>query len=150
MGLWVTLPPEPGESMLCAKTGAVLVPGTELALIGGILVLTDRRLYHGPLNTRLAGRLLSEGVDFAGPTGVGTGIGLIVDWANKARAVALADIATVEPVRRSSLCVTDRAGKSRTFGIARNWRTPVYSKHNPPHRDAMLDAIRRAAFGGTS
>lgn len=150
MKLWVTLPPEPGESILCVKTGAVLVPGTELALIGGILVLTDRRLYHGPLNTRLAGQLLSTGADLTGPTGVSTGIDLIVGWANKARTVALSDITAVEPLRRSSLRVTSRDGKQRTFGVAGHWKSPVFSKKNPPHRDAMLDAIRRSALGGSA
>lgn len=147
MKLWVTLPPAPGENLICAKTGAVVVPGTELALIGGLLILTDQRLYHGPLNTRLAGRLLSTGTDIVGPLGAGAAIDAIVGWANKARAVPLADITGVEPVRRSSLRVTSRDGKARVFGIAANWRTPVYSRKNGPHRDLMVAEIRRAAPG---
>ncbi|MER5177584.1 hypothetical protein ABT009_04270 [Streptomyces sp. NPDC002896] len=89
----MTLPPEPGELVLCVKTGSVNVPGTPFALIGGLLVLTNQRLYQGPLDTRLAGRLLSVMANVAGPTGSDTAIDLIVDWSNKARAVALQNIA---------------------------------------------------------
>ncbi|MGW0706366.1 hypothetical protein ACWD4G_10440 [Streptomyces sp. NPDC002643] len=150
MGLWVTLPPEPGEEVLCTKTGAVLVPGTELALIGGILVLTNRRLYHGPLDTRLAGRLLSASADLAGPTGAGGAIELLIGWVNKARAVPLGEITAVEPIRKASLQVTTQDGKRRNFGIAADWKTPVWSRNNPPHRDQMVAHIRRAIADATS
>jgi hypothetical protein len=147
--LWVTLPPEPGEEVLCTKTGAVLVPGTELALIGGLLVLTNRRLYHGPLDTRVAGRLLSTSADLAGPAGAGEAIELVIGWANKARAVPLGEITTVQPIRKASLQVATRDGKRRNFGIAANWRTPVWSRNNPPHRDQMVAQIREAVADAT-
>ncbi|MER6143786.1 hypothetical protein ABT174_27745 [Streptomyces sparsogenes] len=144
MRLWVTLPPEPGERMLCVKTGAVLIPGTGLALIGGLLVLTDRRVYHGPLNTKLAGQLLSTVAGSAAPTGVDRAIELIVGWANKARAVRLEDITSVGATGRTVLHITTRDGKRRRFGIAANWRTPVWSRHNIAHRDEMVAAIQWA------
>lgn len=75
MGLWVTLPLREGEQVIVAKTGAVLIPGTELSLIGGLLVLTDMRLYHDPLDTRLAGRLLRTGADLAAPPGLSHAVG---------------------------------------------------------------------------
>ncbi|MET4644660.1 hypothetical protein ABID95_004409 [Streptomyces atratus] len=144
MRLWVTLPPERGEEVLCVKTGSVNIPGTPLALIGGLLVLTNQRLYQGPLDTRLAGKLLSVMGKVTGPTGTDTAIDLIVGWANKARAVALQDIASVDSVGRSSLVVTTENGKRRTFGVAASARTPVWSPNNVPHRDEMLAAIRQA------
>jgi hypothetical protein len=144
MGLWVKLPPENGEEVLCVKTGAVLVPGTELALIGGILLLTNRRLYHGPLDTRLLGQLLSRLADVAGPTGSGELIDLAMGWLNKARTVPLPAIASATAIRSSSIRVTTQDGKHRNFGIAANWRSPVWSRNNPPHRDEMLAAILQA------
>ncbi|MGW1030396.1 hypothetical protein ACWD4J_43335 [Streptomyces sp. NPDC002577] len=126
------------------KTGSINFPSTPLALFGGLLVLTNQRLYQGPLDTRLAGRLLSATANVAGPTGTDTAIDLIVDWANKARAVALQDIASVESFGRSSLRVSTEDGKRRTFGVAASWRTPVWSRNNVPHRDEMLAAIQRA------
>jgi hypothetical protein len=144
MGLWVTLPPEPGERVLCVKTGAVLIPGTGLALIGGLLVLTNRRLYQGPLNTKLAGQLLSQVAGAAGSTGVDKAIDLIVGWSNKARAVRLEDITSVGASSRTQLHLITRDGKRRRFGIAASWRTPVWSRHNIAHRDEMVTAVQWA------
>ncbi|MEU5030811.1 hypothetical protein [Streptomyces milbemycinicus] len=126
------------------KTGAVLIPGTGLALIGGLLVLTNRRVYQGPLNTKLAGQLLSTVAGAAGPTGVDKAIDLIVGWSNKARAVRLEDITSVEAAGRTVLQITTRDGKRRRFGIAANWRTPVWSRHNIAHRNEMVAAVRWA------
>lgn len=144
MRLWVTLPPEPGERVLCVKTGAVLIPGTGLALIGGLLVLTNRRLYHGPLNTKLAGQLLSTVAGSAAPSGVDRAIDLIVGWSNKARAVRLEDITSVGAAGRTVLHITTRDGERRRFGIAAGWRTPVWSRHNIAHRDEMVAAVQWA------
>ncbi|WP_344053625.1 hypothetical protein [Streptomyces thermoalcalitolerans] len=144
MGLWVKLPLENGEEVLCVKTGAVLIPGTELALIGGILVLTNRRLYHGPLDTRLLGQLLSRFADAVGPTGSGELIDLLIEWSNKARTVPLTAIASATAIRTSSIRITTQDGKHRDFGIAASWKSPVWSRRNPPHRDEMLAAILRA------
>ncbi|MEU0809232.1 hypothetical protein [Streptomyces sp. NPDC005970] len=140
----MTLPPEEGERVLCVKTGAVLIPGTGLALIGGLLVLTNRRLYHGPLNTKLAGRLLSTVAGSAAPPGVDRAIDLIVGWSNKARAVRLEDITSVGAAGRTVLRITTRDGERRRFGIAAGWRTPVWSRHNIAHRDEMVAAVQWA------
>ncbi|MBT3151121.1 hypothetical protein HTV45_09505 [Streptomyces sp. CHD11] len=144
MGLWVRLPPEDGEEVLCVKTGAVLVPGTELALVGGILVLTNRRLYHGPLDTRLLGQWLARFVDAAGPAGGGELIDLFVNWTNKARTVPLSSVSSVTAIRTSSMRVTTLDGKHRVFGVAADWKAPVWSRRNPPHRDEMRAAVLRA------
>jgi hypothetical protein len=142
MGFWVKLPLQQGERIILAKTGAVLIPGTELALIGGQLVLTNLRLYHGPLNTRLAGRILGKGTDSAGPPGLSWGVGAMTDWANKARAVDLADIVSVTPIRLSSMRVTVQDGKTREFGIGGPGFAPIWSRKNTPHRDEMLAAVK--------
>jgi hypothetical protein len=144
MGLWIKLPLRRGERIILAKTGAVLIPGTELALIGGLLVLTNQRLYHGPLNTRLAGWILGQGVDSTAPPGSSHAMDAVVEWANKARAVELADITSVAPTRRSSMRVATRDGRSREFGIGAPGFAPVWSRKNTPHRDAMLVAVRAA------
>jgi hypothetical protein len=144
MGFWVTLPLRQGERVILAKTGAVLIPGTELGLIGGRLVLTNMRLYHGPLNTRLAGWILGKGTDSAGPPGLSQAVGAVSGWANRARAIDLADIVSVAPTRRSSMRVTTRDGKIREFGIGAPGFAPIWSRKNTPHRDEMLAAVQAA------
>jgi hypothetical protein len=144
VGLWVKLPLRQGERIILAKTGAVLIPGTELALIGGLLVLTSMRLYHGPLDTRLAGWILGKGTDSAGPPGLSRAVGAVTGWANRARAIDLTDIVAVAPTRRSSMRVTSRDGKNREFGIGGPGFAPIWSRKNPPHRDEMLAAVRAA------
>jgi hypothetical protein len=142
MGMWITLPPRPGEVVVCVKTGATLIPGTELALVGGLLILTSQRLYHGPLNTRFFGRIIGMGLSGA-PVGTDKAVDGIVDWANKARALELTEIERVEPIRRSSIRVTSGA-KHTDFGIGAGMFAPVWSAKNVPHRDEMLAAIRKA------
>jgi hypothetical protein len=144
MGLWVTLPLRQGEQVVLSKTGAVLIRGTELALIGGLLVLTNLRLYHGPLDTRLAGWIVGKGTENAGPPGLAEAVDAVTEWANRARAVDLADIVSIAPIRRSSIRVTTRDGKTREFGIGGPGFAPVWSRKNTPHRDEMLAAVRAA------
>jgi hypothetical protein len=144
MGLWVRLPLQQGEQMILAKTGAGLIPGTELALIGGLLVLTNLRLYHGPLDTRLASWLLRAGTALAAPPGVSQAVGAVAGWANRARAVDLAEIVSVVATRRSSMRVATRDGKTREFGIGGPGFAPVWSRKNVPHRDEMLAAVQAA------
>jgi hypothetical protein len=71
-------------------------------------------------------------------------LGAVTDWANRARAVDLADIVSVAPTRRSSMRVTVRDGKTREFGIGGPGFAPVWSRKNTPHRDEMLAAVQAA------
>ncbi|WP_431047267.1 hypothetical protein ACQUSR_33950 [Streptomyces sp. P1-3] len=144
MGLWVTLPPRDGERVLAVKTGCTLVPGTSLALVGGILVLTNQRLYQGPLNTRVFGRLLSLLGEAVGPPGTTEVVDVFSSWANKATAVPLGSVVSVDPVGRAVLRVTTEDGRQRRFGVAATWRSPVWSRNNTPHRDEMVSLIRAA------
>jgi hypothetical protein len=140
---WVKLPPRPGERVLCAKTGAIPIGGLDLALIGGILVLTDQRLYHGPLKTRFFGAILSELVGTVLPP-AGAGLDLLTRWANKARAVETRNIVTVEAVRGIRMRIGTQDGKRRDFLVAAGPLTPLWSRKNPPHRDEMCEATVRA------
>ncbi|MFF5488288.1 hypothetical protein [Streptomyces virginiae] len=144
MDHWVTLPPEPGEEVLCVKVAGSLIPGTELSLVGGLLVLTNQRLYHGPLNTRPAGELLAKMSAATGPAGAAKAINFVVAWANEARSVPLREIASVEPLKKRSLRIAGRDGKHRDFGIAASLQSPIWSSENALHRDEMLTAIRDA------
>ncbi|KMS76962.1 hypothetical protein ACM01_03885 [Streptomyces viridochromogenes] len=144
MNHWVMLPPEPSEEVLCVKAAGSLIPGTELSLVGGLLVLTNQRLYHGPLNTRPAGELLAKMAAATGPAGSAKAVSLVVAWANEARAVPLREIASVEPLKKRSLRVVGRDGKHRDFGIAASVLAPIWSSKNVLHRDEMLTAIRSA------
>jgi hypothetical protein len=56
----------------------------------------------------------------------------------------LRDIVDVQPIRRSSLRVTTRDGRTHDFGVMAGTFSLVWSKKNPPHRDEMLRAIRLA------
>jgi hypothetical protein len=138
---WVTLPPRPGEDILCVKTGAVPLPGTEFGLIGGLLILTSERFYQGPLDLRLWGRLRATMTKTGGSL---LGINTATGWLSKARAVELRDIVDVQPIRRASLRITTRDGRRRDFGIAAGMFVPVWSKKNPPHRDQLVHAIHQA------
>ncbi|MFD8885862.1 hypothetical protein ACFV0H_25600 [Streptomyces erythrochromogenes] len=141
---WITLPPEPNEVVLCVKRGSTLLPGTELAMVGGLLILTNQRLYVGPWDTRLVGALLAKMAGPLGPAGTGRAIELVAGWANKARAVPLQQIASAESFRKSSIRVTTQDGNHRDFGIAATMWSPIWSRNNAPHRDEMLAAIRHA------
>ncbi|QTE03155.1 hypothetical protein [Streptomyces cyanogenus] len=144
MNQWVTLPPEPGEEVLCVKRGSAAIPGTELALQGGLLILTNQRIYIGPWDTRLVGDLLTKIAGKLGPAGAAKAMDLVAGWANRARAVSLREILSVAPFRKSSLRITTRDGKHRDFVIAATMRSPIWSRNNAPHRDEMLAAIRQA------
>lgn len=144
MGIWITLPPQPGEETVCVKVGAIAIRGTDLALIGGLLVLTNQRLYHGPLNVRAAGKMLSWQAEGLGGSIAREAVTAFTDWMLQARAVDLSEIQSVEPLRRCSLRIATRDGQSREFAIAASATTPMWSRKNPPHRDEMVAAIRAA------
>lgn len=144
---WVTLPPEPNEVVLCVKRGSALISGTEFALVGGLLILTNQRLYVGPWDMRLVGGLLAKTAGPLGPPGTGKAIESVAGWASKARAVPLGQIVSVESFRKSSLRVTTQDGRHRDFGIAATMGSPIWSRNNAPHRDEMLAAIHRAMSG---
>jgi hypothetical protein len=137
MGIWMTVPGQPGEKTLCVKIGAIAWTGTNLSKFGGRLVLTNQRLYHGPLNVRLAGKVLAWQIGDQPVTA-------LTDWIMQARAVDLIDIESVEPVRRSGLRITTRDRGRREFLIAATALTPVWSPKNTPHRDEMVGAVREA------
>ena len=154
---WITMPPQPGEEIICVKTGAVPIPGTGLPLIGGILVLSNLRLYHGPLNTRWAATVLSHGLKLPeGTTLLAQVSGTLADeakgglfdkvseWANRARAVPLAEIIAVEPCRRSSIKITTRDQESREFAVGAGRIAPVWAPENIAARDELLAAIEAA------
>jgi hypothetical protein len=128
---WVTLPPEPGEEVLCVKRGSTTIPGTELALQGGLVILTNQRIYVGPWDTRLVGDLLAKMAGKLAPTGSAKAIDLVVGWANKARAVSLREILSVAPFRKSSLRITTKDGKHRDFVIAATMWSPIWSGKTP-------------------
>lgn len=96
-------------------------------MVGGLLVLTNQRLHHGPLNTRPAGELLAKMAAATGPAGSAKVVNLVVARANEARAVPLRDIASVEPLKKRSLRVVGRDGGYRDFGIAAAVLAPIWS-----------------------
>lgn len=145
MNLWVFPTFEPDEIALCLKTGATPIPGTSLALNGGKLLLTNKRLCHCPLEMRRIGKLDAR---FLKDADVSFGLTslpkLLASWSSKVRALRLEDITEVVPCRKSSIRVTSRDGKSREYLVGATGFAPVWSNKNIAHRDEMITAVREA------
>lgn len=136
---WVTMPPLPGERIEFVTAGAVPIPGTGLPLVGGVLVLTDSRLYHGPLDTRWTRKFVSDGLDAVGGEVLADAV---VGWVNRARAVSLADIVAIEPCHRSSVRITTRDRTTTEFAVGAGRLGPVWSANNVRVRDDLIARVR--------
>jgi len=73
-----------------------------------------------------------------------SGFDKVSEWANRARAVPLAEITAVEPCRRSSIKITTRDHESREFAVGAGRIAPVWAPENIAARDELLAAIEAA------
>jgi hypothetical protein len=150
---YVKVPLEEGEQELLRKTAGFIQAGT--SSVGGVLVLTNRRLLFRPLDVSKATGLLKEGVDFL-PDGFAE-VGKVarkaidaVDGAitSKAGGIGHKAITGVRVGRGATLIcpptlyIETATGHTVEFGVLRGAGEPNISPRNKPHRDEMVQAIQ--------
>jgi hypothetical protein len=150
---YVKVPLEEGEQELLRKTAGLIQAQTNS--VGGILVLTNRRLLFRPLDVNKAAAFLKEGLDFF-PNGyaeVGKVASKVIDAVDdairsKAGGIGHKAIAGVRTgrgatlIRPPTLYIDTSAGHTVEFGVLRGIGEPNISPRNKPHRDEMVQAIQ--------
>jgi hypothetical protein len=153
---YVKVPLEEGEQELLRKTAGLIQAGT--SSVGGVLVLTNRRLLFRPLDVSKATKILKEGVDFL-PDGfaeVGKVAGKVIDAVDgaitsKAGGIGHKAITGVRTgrgatfIRPPTLYIETAAGHTIEFGVLRGISEPSlgFSCAQPVGGDAYL--IQRQA-----
>jgi len=150
---YVKVPLEEGEQELLRKTAGLIQAGT--SSVGGVLVLTNRRLLFRPLDVSKATKVLKESVDFL-PDGfaeVGKVAGKAIDAVDgaitsKAGGIgykAITDVRTgrgATVIRPPTLYIETATGRTIEFGVLRGIGEPNISPRNKSHRDEMVQAIK--------
>ncbi len=119
--------------------------------VGGQLLVTNRRLLFGPINTAMAQAIVVGGADLAGVPGAGIIKDLLAAYEPlKKKQVFLRHVDNVEPhgdgglFSPPGLRITTVTAETIDYGIVRSTTTPSVHPGNRAVRDQAVAVIRSA------
>jgi hypothetical protein len=141
-----TLPVElaPGEQERGRFVAGKLVGGS--SLVGGDLVVTDRRVVFAPLNVTDIAQVLSWGLAKAGAPGhlaqAPIKLGELVGQPSDAGLLMTAEAGrSGSPIRPPQVILKDADGNESTFGVVASRTSPNWARANIAARDELIALV---------